>query len=297
MNVHDDNKLDHRSPVIIFGTGGSGTRVVSQILEKSGCFIGNNINAALDNQDFGFLLSGRIKWIEKYFPFKYQNARVYLNIFDKIYFKQKLSGFDFFLIFKIFLEYLFNKNKQLLTSISIKNRVASGKKLLGLTSGPSNNIPDIYKMWGFKSPPAIYFIKPLCVHYPGVKLIHVLRDGRDISLSKNTKPLLYRDIFKINSPDTVLAGFYNWCAVNTWAYNLCQKKLPAHQYLMIKYEEICTKPRESVNKLLEWSGLVPKDIQQLYKIPHKSKSIGRWKKYKHIFENLDDSSLKQLGYN
>jgi hypothetical protein len=296
MHVNDYNSFDKHSPVVIFGTGGSGTRVVSEILEKSGCFIGDNINDALDNQDFGFLLSGRIIWIEKYFPFKYQNTREYLNIFDKIYFKQKLSGFEIFLIFKIFLEYLYSKNRKLLTSIPITNRIKSGKSLLVPATGFSNKICGTYKIWGFKSPPAIYFIKPLFAHYPGVRLIHVLRDGRDISLSKNKKPLLYRGVFKIKSSNTVLAGFYNWCAVNTWANNLCKKKLNAHQYLMIRYEDICEKPEESVNKILQWVGLRPEDMERIYRIPKKSKSIGRWKEHKQIFENLDLYALKQLGY-
>ena len=46
--------LKELPPVVVFGTGGSGTRVVADILRQSGCFIGNNLNRALDNQDFGF---------------------------------------------------------------------------------------------------------------------------------------------------------------------------------------------------------------------------------------------------
>jgi hypothetical protein len=296
MTVSDYQKLALHPPVIIFGTGGSGTRVVSQILEKSGCYLGSNVNAAYDNQDFGFLLSGRIKWIEKYFPFTYQRTQVYLNIFDKIYFKKKLAGFEIVIVVKIFLEYLFGNNRQLLTSIPIANRVKSGKRLLGLTSGSSNKEPITYNLWGFKSPPAIYFINSLFTHYPGLKLIHVLRDGRDISLSKNRKPLLYRKIFGINSTDSVLAGFYNWCAVNTWANVLCKENLPSQQYLLIKFEDICTKPKESVDKILEWVGLASSDTDQIYNIPKKNPSIGRWKNHQAMFEKIDLSLLRQLGY-
>ncbi len=53
-----DNK--HDSPVAIGGVGGSGTRVVAQLLMKLGFYIGSDLNKANDNLWF-VLLFNRIE--------------------------------------------------------------------------------------------------------------------------------------------------------------------------------------------------------------------------------------------
>eukprot|EP01087_Luapelamoeba_hula_P004801 TRINITY_DN14767_c0_g1_i1.p1 TRINITY_DN14767_c0_g1~~TRINITY_DN14767_c0_g1_i1.p1 ORF type:complete len:115 (-),score=3.81 TRINITY_DN14767_c0_g1_i1:99-443(-) len=48
--------LQHRSPIVIAGTAGSGTRVLSNIVESGHVFMGVDRNAALDSAPFGRLV-------------------------------------------------------------------------------------------------------------------------------------------------------------------------------------------------------------------------------------------------
>jgi len=48
-------KLFKKDPVIIFGVGGSGTRIMAKLLSELNYYIGNDLNEALDNMTFTFL--------------------------------------------------------------------------------------------------------------------------------------------------------------------------------------------------------------------------------------------------
>ncbi len=57
------DQFDLESPVVIGGLGGSGTRVVAEILNEVGYYIGNK-NYANDNLWFAFLVR-RPKWMRR----------------------------------------------------------------------------------------------------------------------------------------------------------------------------------------------------------------------------------------
>ncbi|MDX1409058.1 MAG: hypothetical protein R3330_13010, partial [Saprospiraceae bacterium] len=53
---------DKQAPVIVGGIGGSGTRVVAEILQASGVYLGTYLNAALDNVFFARLITKDPEW-------------------------------------------------------------------------------------------------------------------------------------------------------------------------------------------------------------------------------------------
>jgi hypothetical protein len=52
-----------KSPIVICGTGGSGSRVIVRILRRAGCFFGANLNDAEDSQFFPKLYD---RWVNRY---------------------------------------------------------------------------------------------------------------------------------------------------------------------------------------------------------------------------------------
>ncbi|MFZ2726687.1 MAG: sulfotransferase [Methylococcaceae bacterium] len=44
--------INHNAPILIGGVGGSGTRVITQILQKENIFMGSELNDSLDNMNF-----------------------------------------------------------------------------------------------------------------------------------------------------------------------------------------------------------------------------------------------------
>ncbi len=283
-------------PVVVFGTGGSGTRLVSHILDEAGCWMGDNLNHAYDNQDFGFLLAGRIEWMERHFPFDDGSARPYLELFKKLYFNEPLTLAERINIARVGLEYLHGSGLKLLRTRPLAERLKRAAVLASGMVSKRKGVERRYHRWGFKVPEAIYFLHPLVEFFPGIRLIHLVRDGRDVALSSNRKPLLYSRLFNIKVGDDTASAFENWCAVNRWASEFCRNALPRTQYLLLRYEDICKTPLESVNKILEFLNIKPLDMEKIISIPSRGATIGRWQRFSHMFKECDTSVLSYFGY-
>ena len=290
------SNLMYQAPIVVFGTGGSGTRVVANILAQAGCFIGSNLNRAMDNQDFGFILAGRVDWMRRQFPFESSVVKDYLRLFKKVFFHMRLTFSDYSLLGKIATEYVCGRSRRSFMRRPLHERARRAMQLLrpGIV-GSSEDFSN-YQQWGFKSPEAIYFVEPFVEFFPGVRLIHLVRDGRDMAVSQNRNPLQYLNIFDIEEEHEIKAALANWCAVNAWARERCEALIPSEQYLLIRYEDICHQPRKSVNRILSFAGLEAANVESIYEIPKPNPTIQRWKKNREYFHGLDTSVLKNFGY-
>jgi len=67
MNIED-------SPVIVGGVGGSGTRVIAELLSNFGYYIGNDLNRSMDNLLYTFLFK-RVEWFYSNYNNKYKIKR------------------------------------------------------------------------------------------------------------------------------------------------------------------------------------------------------------------------------
>ncbi len=94
----------------------------------------------------------------------------------------------------------------------------------------------------------------------------------------------------------VLMAFENWAAVNTWARKIYSESFSSSHYLLVKYEDICKSPEKSVDRILDFTELIPADRRRIVNIPRKNPSIGRWKKHKDKFRQVDKSILNEFGY-
>jgi hypothetical protein len=285
-----------QTPIVVFGTGGSGTRVVANILAQAGCFIGSNLNRAMDNQDFGFILAGRIDWMRRQFPFAGDVAEDYLRLFKKVFFHMRLTFAEYCSLGKIATEYVWGRSRKSFMRRPLHERARRALQLL--RPGILGTLEDFshYQQWGFKSPEAIYFVEPLVEFFPGVKIIHLVRDGRDMAVSQNQNPLQYLDIFAIEQENEIKAALANWSAVNGWARERCEALIPSEQYLLIRYEDICHQPKKSVDQILSFARLEVTNVDSLYAIPKPNPAIKRWKKQSEYFQSIDTSVLKNFGY-
>lgn len=293
MNSSD---LKNESPIVVFGTGGSGTRVVAEILKEAGCFIGYNLNNPLDNQDFGFMLSGRIDWMVNHFPFHDDIALPYLDLFKKVYFYQSLNLNELVLLYNVTIEYIKGRSRGSFRRRPLTERLIRGRRLLkAIVPGTSLNLTP-YQKWGFKSPEAIYFIFPLIKYFRHVKLIHLIRDGRDMIFSKNRSRLQYLEMFKNTYKDPFKSQLSHWGSVNRWAFDHGRTMLPEDQYLLIRYEDLCEFPLETVDRILFFTGLGDAAHDDVYQIPQPNPTINRWEKHKEALQDIDESDLRKFGY-
>lgn len=84
---------------------------------------------------------------------------------------------------------------------------------------------------------------------PQAGIIHIIRDGREVSWSAFTQNFRY-DVWHSHSPETALME-WEW---NIKLSRLCQKKLPLH-YLEIKYEDLIDTPEKTIRTCLDHLGL------------------------------------------
>lgn len=77
------NRIQSPGPVVVGGVGGSGTRVIAQILMKMGFFMGSDLNDANDNLWFALLFK-RPQWFMKNFDKNESEIFKGLSIFEKV---------------------------------------------------------------------------------------------------------------------------------------------------------------------------------------------------------------------
>jgi hypothetical protein len=176
-----------------------------------------------------------------------------------------------------------------------------------------NNKPHIV----LKHPLHIIILKRLFYHFPNMKFIHVIRDGRDVACSLRTHPK--RRIHKGKIIPNPIHNPYKWC-VRQWISCILQgQQYRDHpNYLEIKYEDLVNNTISTMKNVFSFLDLhmidtelllgfykFEKDEKHLQNIevgnPIYQKTIERWKKdltkeEQDIFKEMTDDLLIKLGY-
>lgn len=160
-----------------------------------------------------------------------------------------------------------------------------------------------------KQPKHILFLKDIFKHYPKAKFIHIIRDGRDCTMSQRYYLL----------PPNRKEWPYEWCC-RQWVtfINHGKKFRKDPRYLEVKYEDLVRNPYKTLKRITDFLGLdkIPKkNIDNAHKNfnvekrpdhkevgkPIDRKRIGKWKnkmseKDKKIFKKIAGETLIELGY-
>lgn len=179
------------------------------------------------------------------------------------------------------------------------------------------------KPFGWKYGETLYVLPFIFEKFPTMKAVHLIRDGRDVMLSRiparfaakrfhekwNRFLVLgdkEKDSFKghflnkeiIEKYRTELE-FIHW--VNVVKFSKKLKKFKG-QFLEISYEDLCANPDSVLDQLEEYLGLVFNDASRKWARENASTArIGKWKKedITHIKSVTKDhwSLLEEYGYN
>lgn len=112
------------------------------------------------------------------------------------------------------------------------------------------------KRWGLKLQRKIHDIGTYAAIWPQAHFIHIIRDGRDLAAShlKTVPDWGYR---------TVAEAAHGWLEVVTRP----RQAAPDGRYLEVRYEDLVTRPRETVERMLDHLGL-PWDEAVLHHAEH-----------------------------
>lgn len=162
-----------------------------------------------------------------------------------------------------------------------------------------------------KAPKYILFLKNITTYFPNSKIIHIIRDGRDVSVST-------QEYFLEQTKKKFLFEY----GVRTWVVSINQgKKFRENKnYLEVRYENLVEDPYNTLKNVSEFLQVKPatkKRIFEFYKALNPKKvisthrtqllkpiykdSIGKYKdemmgKQKTIFKKIAGNTLKELNY-
>ncbi len=153
--------------------------------------------------------------------------------------------------------------------------------------------------WGNKKPSYALHLAQTEAIFPGAKIVHIVRDGRDVVLSmRNASHLLVEK---------------NWYfAASDWNDHVLRarragERLGPERYLEIKYENLIASPVEVFRTILEFIGTGPDSQRQLEKVRAgitkrvRANNYDKWRtqmpeKAIRVVERVAGELLTDLGY-
>jgi hypothetical protein len=176
------------SPIAIGGVGGSGTRVIAEILHAQGIYLGDDLNAASDNLWFTLLFKRA-----ELFPD--DNNLGEMNQGCDLFVKVMMQAQDFGQDVEPFLTL---QDRGFLNRLAAEDRLQHPKEWLKRRvdsihlkfSGQQGDSTGDDR-WGWKEPNSHFFVPYLKSRIPELRYIHVVRHGLDMAFSKNQNQLAF----------------------------------------------------------------------------------------------------------
>lgn len=285
-------------PVAIGGVGGSGTRVVAELVNRLGIAIGRDLNGASDNLLYTLLFK-RPHWFRAHWH-DADAIGAHIRILEKV-----LTG------------------RERLSLADIRALVAAGREMSrhghtreGANAGPRWSIvrivrallsqprPDPCIGWGWKEPNTHLILDHLARCYPGLRYIHVMRHGFDLAFSENQQQVgIWAPLFDLVSEasseaEAARSAYRYWVHANDRTLRIGEALGP-ERFLRLRLEEICAAPEAAVETIARFIGarLDPALRADLVALPRMPRSVGRYrKKDLSIFSEKDFCALARFGY-
>lgn len=268
-----------RNVISIGGLGGSGTRVVAEILMESGIYFGNIINNSNDNLIFKTLFKNPV-WYHN------SNAKEKIErfgLFERLMLNKDVSSKDV-LMFKELVE---------------TNPFSKGKSNL-LKRFEKYEVPSTNK-WAWKNPNALLYLEPMFSYFKGrVAYVHVLRHGLDMAFSSNNQQLInWGDLYDIKldslEPNEVArAQFEYWLKTTLFVIKLKETMFP-NQIHILNFNNLIDQNNKEIDSLFDFLNI--HKTQKNFDFIENKRSNGRYKKEDlTIFSEADIQLLIGLGF-
>jgi hypothetical protein len=235
-------------PFAIGGLGGSGTRATAMLVRNCGCWLGGDLNSALDNLWFTLLFKRPSVMAES-------DARL-AHLFGL--FAARMEGQHSARTMDAqALERLARDDRYMHSAEWLRARVDSF--IRGAESPP----PDC--RWGWKEPNTHVVIDRLFRLSPGLKYVHVVRDPHYMAQSQNQNQLqiwgpVFLDRVSVQRPED---AFAYWVAVHR-RLDALQSEFPG-RILFFSHDRFMLDPESQAAALLEFLELdPPSDKNQLF---------------------------------
>lgn len=274
------------APVAIGGVGGSGTRLVAELLLALGFDLGYDLNESLDNLSFTLLLKRLELWPAAAHGDEIQRAlSLFLGAARGTLRPETL-------------------NRDYLRSLAVQSRPTHPgswlqERVLRLETAVTNG-RRVEGRWGWKEPNTHIFLDALNQHIPDLRYIHVVRNGLDMAFSENQHQLLLwgRAMLGLDyQPETAEDSFRYWAEAHRRILHLGGDM--GTRFLLLNFDQLCLDPAPHLEQLARFLDLEPdaatlQELQQLIRIPA---SLGRHRREPDLStEARDLATLEELGF-
>ncbi len=245
-------------PVAIGGLGGSGTRLVAEILREVGVYLGADLNGASDNLWFTCLVS-LPRW--ELDPPEQVDQPVYraLRVFERAMTGQRLDRQERKVVKEAVsrIETRWKRNQRRPPEWFHKYVHNLDRSL----AHSQNGFPPGTARWGWKEPRTHFFLEYSCAHF-GARLqyVHVIRNGLYMARSRNQNQ--FRSLGALYGIDEEATGanvggsLEFWITANQLAISR-GRQMPADTFYLLNYDDFCAHPQQGVEQLLKFLHIEP----------------------------------------
>lgn len=291
-----DNKAS--GPVVAAGLGGSGTRVVSDLLTQAGFYLGHDLNPAGDNLWFTILFK-HPHWLPPHSPPNHEEIEAAFGLFEKLMIgKTGLDRSQLEYYFKAVHRYYLQSPRELPQNVlsMVNDRMKCVKKPCPM---------DLSRVigWGWKEPNSFIYLPYLHRYFTRMKFIFVIRHGLDMAFVHRGQYRVWSRFFQLDRQDgwdrfpVPRKKLDFWLAANRYALEH-GKRLLGDRFLVVDFDTLCQEPKDTVDRLVDFMEL-PRtvDREKLYGIPKAPASRERYKKEDiSVFTRWQLDGVRELGY-
>ena len=256
-------------PVTIGATGGSGTRVVHAVLRAGGLFMGapERLNGPGDAMDIEPALNAHI---------------------DPIL--TAAGGLDY-----------------RMDALPAPVADAARRDLARGIAAFARGAPAGTRRWGWKNPRGMFVLPAIHDLFPGMRFVHLVRDGRDMALSDNWNQPRKHHAALFGGPPPAEgdpeAAIRMWAAANLGAADWGERTLGA-RYLRVRFEDLCAAPAAETERLLAFAGLDGREREAARRAALAAVvppgSLGRWRRLDRAasagLSRVAAAALDRFGY-
>ena len=264
-----DGRAGVPGPVVVGGVGGSGTRVVEEMLRLLGVYTGGDLNGAGDNRWFT-LLCKLPRWDLDPPRVDGDIVRALGTLERTMTGRLDIPGDDGDVIREAYARARhWWRSDRLRDDRPPRWLRARVRTLLRARRGAQTAAP----LWGWKEPNSHLMIRHLELHFgERLRYVHVIRNGLHMAQSRNQLQVR-RWGSHFGLPDegpvpTPAASLDYWIRANEAAIK-AGKALPPGAFLEVSYDELCAHPESEVDRFVRFLGLQPTDAvrQEMARIP------------------------------
>ena len=272
------------SPLVIGGVGGSGTRLVVNLLSKMGVVMGGELNESLDNLWFSLLFVRRSILLQS----------------DS---EQDKLSWLFANAMRHGVEVTSELTDLLDQALACdRSPVIPEEQLLqareSLLSAPPRDRRDQH--WGWKEPNSHILLPMLDRCFPEMKFVFVMRNGLDMAFSDNRNQLehFWGDLMlEGDSSPTPQNLLRYWIAAHKRMQGFRQRL--GHRLHFLSFDRLCLDPEGELEALREFAGIQisKKDMALLADSVSPPKTMVRFREHDlSVFDPADIDFVKMLGF-